>query len=134
MAILISPSNNTGWGLGTKSMFGGATTRSDSHPVLVKQHYRAPWGSQVPWRRARRSAPGRNAVDETIESVVRQARKYARRRRRNAIDSTIESVVRQARRYGRRRRKRGTRRIMGPSEAMVRRSLRRLRRRRRNTL
>ncbi|AKC34847.1 pVII [Skunk adenovirus 1] len=45
MAILISPSNNTGWGLGTHRLFGGAKQKSDQHPVYVQAHYRAQWGS-----------------------------------------------------------------------------------------
>ncbi|APC26063.1 pVII [Bat mastadenovirus G] len=52
MAILISPSNNTGWGLGTHKLFGGAKQKSDQHPVFVQAHYRAQWGSRG--RRARR--------------------------------------------------------------------------------
>ncbi|QIZ64158.1 pVII [Guinea pig adenovirus 1] len=45
MAILISPDNNTGWGLGMSRMYGGARFRSEGHPVRVRQHFRAPWGS-----------------------------------------------------------------------------------------
>lgn len=54
MAILISPSNNTGWGLGSSyKLFGGAKQKSDQHPVYVQAHYRAQWGS-TKGRRARR--------------------------------------------------------------------------------
>ncbi|BBE29309.1 pVII [Bat mastadenovirus] len=54
MAILISPTNNTGWGLGTHRLFGGAKQKSDQHPVFVQAHYRAQWGSRG--RRARRKS------------------------------------------------------------------------------
>ncbi|AWY10558.1 pVII [Polar bear adenovirus 1] len=43
---LKSPSNNSGWGLGLYRMYGGAKKRSAEHPVLVRKHYRAPWGSK----------------------------------------------------------------------------------------
>ncbi|BBE29339.1 pVII [Bat mastadenovirus A] len=52
MAILISPSNNTGWGLGSHRLFGGAKQKSDQHPVFVHAHYRAQWGAHR-GRRAR---------------------------------------------------------------------------------
>ena len=90
MAILISPSNNTGWGLGTGSMYGGARVRSDAHPVKVRAHYRAPWGSlkgRVPRSRAPAAAPvidPDDPVAATIEEVVAEARNYADRQRRRA--------------------------------------------------
>lgn len=43
---LRSPANNTGWGLGIRRLYGGARVRSEEHPVRVRQHYRAPWGSK----------------------------------------------------------------------------------------
>lgn len=105
MSILISPSNNSGWGLGVSKMYGGARERSDSHPVLVRQHYRAPWGIHKGRRRR-----GTDSISRTIESVVRRARRYkGRRGRRSAADpvsATIESVVRSARRYKKGRRTR----------------------------
>lgn len=81
MAILISPSNNTGWGLlGRSAMFGGAKEKSDAHPVFVQSHYRAKWGSlhRSAQRKPRRKVirlpldPATAAqVDATIEEVVR---------------------------------------------------------------
>ncbi|SMG83445.1 pVII [Bottlenose dolphin adenovirus 1] len=56
MALLVSPSNNTGWGVGAKIMYGGARTLSADHPVRVVSHYRASWGSKkgrVPRSRSR---------------------------------------------------------------------------------
>ncbi|AXE75629.1 pVII [Egyptian fruit bat adenovirus] len=54
MAILISPSDNTGWGLGRHKIYGGlyggflggAREYSEATPVLVRQYYRAKWGSK----------------------------------------------------------------------------------------
>lgn len=83
MAILVSPSDNTGWGLGTHSMYGGAKRRSDAHPVRVRAHYRAPWGSS----RLTPSSPPtpldpEDTIGATIESVIEAARSYKRRKRR----------------------------------------------------
>lgn len=101
MSILMSPSNSTGWGLGVANMYGGALTRQGLYTVQVRGYYRRPWGS------VRKSTSAE--MDDTIESVVRSARRYRRGRRRRAaasgdsIASAIESVVRGARRYASRR-------------------------------
>ncbi|AQQ73630.1 pVII [Harbour porpoise adenovirus 1] len=78
MAILVSPSNNTGWGLGMKSMYGGAKILSEHHPVKVVSHYRAQWGSKK--GRARRS----NMVitDDPVADVVNAIGPGRRRKRR----------------------------------------------------
>lgn len=58
--------------------------RSAVHPVPVRAHYRAAWGSRV-GRRGRVAAvvdAPLDPVDETIEDVVRAARVYRPRRRR----------------------------------------------------
>lgn len=84
MAVLISPSNNSGWGLGVKGMYGGSKYRSLAHPVLVKRHYRAKWGTVS----GRKAVEASNTIDEAIDSVVRAAASSAgkrRRRRRRAI-------------------------------------------------
>lgn len=98
----MSPSNSTGWGLGVTNMYGGALTRQGLYTVAVRGYYRRPWGS------VRKSTSAE--MDDTIESVVRAARRYRRggRRRRavasgDSISSAIESVVRGARRYASRR-------------------------------
>ncbi|BBF72831.1 pVII [Mastadenovirus eidoli] len=95
MAILVSPSNNTGWGLGRNYMYGGAREFSDDTPVHVREYYRAPWGSKkgrvVRRRRAARAAA--NIVEAAAEAVaqVRRKRKrrgrrpWSRRKRRNVI-------------------------------------------------
>lgn len=74
MAVLISPSNNTGWGLGVKSMYGGSKFRSAAHPVLVHQHYRAKWG-------AIKHPRVNNTIDEVIESVISNPLPKRRRRK-----------------------------------------------------
>lgn len=96
MSILVSPSNNTGWGLGVKGMYGGARRRSELHPVRVRRYYRARWGS-VNGRRNR----FRNTVDDVIDSVVARAR-----RRGPRIRYTRRLDVNVVRRPRRRRRPR----------------------------
>ncbi len=98
MSILISPSNNTGWGLRAPSkMFGGARKRSEQHPVRVRGHYRAPWGAH------KRGRTGRTTVDDVIDSVVEQARHYTPGAPTppavSTVDQAINSVVQGARRY-----------------------------------
>lgn len=94
MAVLVSPENNTGWGLGIHNMYGGAFEQSESHPVLVRQHYRAKWGSvrrgTGSRRRSRRGRARRaprvpmhgndNTIDEAINAVVADARRRSRNR------------------------------------------------------
>ncbi|AAB38721.1 protein VII precursor [Canine adenovirus 2] len=84
MAILISPTNNTGWGLGTHKLFGGAKQKSDQHPVYVQAHYRASWGSKG---RRRRQGRARGApldpkteaeMVATIDEVARNGPPAAR--------------------------------------------------------
>lgn len=90
MSILISPSNNAGWGLGTKRLYGGAQVRSEAHPVAVKSHYRAAWGSHkgyVP--RARRRRP------ETVVVVRRRRRRLPMDPVTAAqVEATIDEVAR----------------------------------------
>lgn len=94
MAVLITPSNNTGWGLGLKGMYGGrliggARVRSESYPVRVRKHYRAPWGSISRGRRAtvtRRELIDRRRRDRQRDRArrERQDRRERRRRRRRS--------------------------------------------------
>ncbi|ACI04181.1 pVII [Human adenovirus 53] len=104
MSILISPSNNTGWGLTRPStMYGGAKKRSQQHPVRVRGHFRAPWGA---YKRGRTSAPAavRTTVDDVIDSVVADARNYTPAP--STVDAVIDSVVADARDYARRKSRR----------------------------
>ena len=96
MSILISPDNNTGWGLHSAGMYGGAKRRSSQHPVRVRGHYRAPWGAHT-----RGIISGRTTVDDVIDSVVADARRY--QRPTSTVDSVIDSVVADARRYAQRK-------------------------------
>lgn len=103
MAVLISPSNNSGWGLGLKGMYGGrliggARARSDAYPVRVRKHYRAPWGSVSRGRRATVTA-------QELRDRRRRDHERDRRERRN----------RRNRRRG--RRGRGSRAPSPPSDA-----------------
>lgn len=129
MSLLISPSNSTGWGLGTRRLYGGARAYQPPYTVSVRSYYRRPWGTvkrrtptglaairPLSGRRKKRSrksvASGPSpSVDAAIATVVRRARRYARKKARRArrgqtpaaISATIERVVRGARRYVKRR-------------------------------
>lgn len=134
MSILISPSNNTGWGLGVNKMYGGAKHRSTQHPVRVRGHYRAPWGA---YKRNRRVAE-RTTVDDVIDSVVADARNYVPptavpAAAASTVDAVIDSVVADARAYARqkRRQRRARRSLARPTAAM--RAARNLLRRARRT-
>lgn len=110
MAILVSPSNNTGWGLGCKSMYGGARRLTEHHPVLVRRHFRASWGS----KRGRSTVPTVAITDDPVADVV------------NAI---AEGTTRRRRRAERRRRRRQATSAMRAARALVRSARRRLARR-----
>lgn len=125
MSILISPDNNTGWGLGYTKMYGGAKKRSTQHPVRVRGHYRAAWGAY------KRGRTGRTAVDDTIDAVIADARRYnpgAVAAAASTVDSVIDSVVADARAYARRKRRLHRRRRPTPAMVAARAVLRRARR------
>lgn len=128
MSILISPSNNTGWGLRAPSkMYGGARQRSTQHPVRVRGHFRAPWGALKGRVRAR------TTVDDVIDQVVADARNYtpAAAAPVSTVDAVIDSVVADARRYARaksRRRRIARRHRSTPAMRAARALLRRARR------
>ncbi|AFK92732.1 pVII [Human adenovirus 43] len=121
MSILISPSNNTGWGLTRPStMYGGAKKRSQQHPVRVRGHFRAPWGAYKRGRTSTATAV-RTTVDDVIDSVVADARNYtpapstvdaviARRHRSTPAMRAARALLRRARRTGRRAMMRAARR------------------------
>lgn len=44
MSILISPSDNTGWGVGNSKMRATGVKFTLKQPVRVSSHYRAQWG------------------------------------------------------------------------------------------
>nr|AJW67405.1 pVII [Snake adenovirus 1] len=46
MSILISPSDNTGWGLGNCRIRGTGLTFTDSTPVSVRHYFRGQWGQR----------------------------------------------------------------------------------------
>lgn len=124
MSILISPDNNTGWGLGSAKMYGGAKRRSSQHPVRVRGHYRAPWGA---YKRGLVST--RTAVDDTIDAVIADARNYnPAANAASTVDSVIDSVVANARAYARRKRQLHRRRRPTPAMLAARAVLRRARR------
>lgn len=127
MSILISPSNNTGWGLRAPSkMYGGARQRSTQHPVRVRGHFRAPWGALKGRVRAR------TTVDDVIDQVVADARNYTPAAAPvSTVDAVIDSVVADARRYARaksRRRRIARRHRSTPAMRAARALLRRARR------
>ena len=102
MAILVSPSNNSGWGLGCKSMYGGARTLSEHYPVLVRRHFRASWGSRkgrVPVSTMTiTDDPVADVVNAIAEGTVRRRRRLRRRRRVSSAVRAARALVRSARR------------------------------------
>ena len=123
MAVLISPSNNSGWGLGVKGMYGGAKILSESHPVRVLKHYRAAWGSRK--GRVIRRQPMRITNDPVADVVAaigpgrrKRGRKGRRGRRMRITSDPVADVVRA---IGRRRKKgRKMRRTSNPVMDVVR--------------
>lgn len=93
MSILVSPSNNSGWGLGVKGMYGSGRRWSEAQPVRVRKYYRAKWGT-VNGRRSRT----RTSVDEVIDGVVAQARRRGPRiRHTRRLDIVVRRPVRRRR-------------------------------------
>lgn len=80
MSILISPNNNTGWGMGTKVMYGGAKMLSEQHPVRVSQHYRAAWGSKK--GRTPKTRVAMTITDDPVADVVNAIERDRLRKRR----------------------------------------------------
>nr|WRQ19849.1 MAG: pVII protein [unidentified adenovirus] len=101
MAVLISPSNNSGWGLGVKSMYGGARAWAETHPVMVRKHFRARWGS-----RSGRKVTTTTTVDDAIDAVVRRVTRPRRRRGRRLPNAGASFLSRALNRIQRRRRNR----------------------------
>lgn len=106
MAILVSPSNNSGWGLGCKSMYGGARTLSENYPVLVRRHFRASWGS----RKGRVPVSTMTITDDPVADVVNAIAEGTARRRRRRRRRRTTSAVRVARALVRTARRRLARR------------------------
>ncbi|AMB43153.1 pVII [Bat mastadenovirus WIV12] len=99
MAILISPSDNTGWGIGARKMYGGllggAREYSEETPVLVRQYYRARWGSKT--RHGRPVIHRRVEVEpEPDENEPRRSLRLRRKGRRPIITRAV--VARKKRR------------------------------------
>ncbi|AII22568.1 pVII [Lizard adenovirus 2] len=105
MSILISPSDNTGWGLGNCRIRGTGARFTLSTPVPVRHYYRAQWGSKT----------GR----VTEEHLRRNLRKYRRRHHRRSIktdrllrstpDTILIETAKRVRRTAHRRARRTTR-------------------------
>ncbi|UZF96923.1 pVII [Bovine adenovirus 10] len=104
MAVLLSPSNNTGWGL-KKTMYGGAQVRSDEHPVLVRQHFRAPWRAL---KRARLAKSREFIEDDDSDIMVPPVQR--RRRNRLIVRPSVAFISRVLRNLRSRRRARRNRR------------------------
>ncbi|AMB43027.1 pVII [Bat mastadenovirus WIV13] len=89
MAILISPANNTGWGMGSRKMYGGliggAREYSEETPVLVRQYYRARWGSKT---RHGRPVVHRPRIEVEAE-VEGEPRRSARLRKKRPLSTKI---------------------------------------------
>lgn len=129
MAILVSPSNNSGWGLGLRSMYGGARKRSAEHPVRVRGHYRAAWGSKKGTR---------NRGTQTVRPVIKTEEDDdvdAEQAAANAVSDVVaayEAAVANGEiTTRRRRRRRTTRRLPDATSSFLSRAIDRMRRRRR---
>lgn len=107
MSILISPSNNTGWGLGTRRLFGGARVRSSEHPVAVRSHFRANWGSRKGYVRRGRARGRRAPMDAATAAQVEATIDHVARHGPPAARAVIVAARRNAR-YGLRQRRRLT--------------------------
>ena len=88
MAVLISPSNNSGWGLGCRGMYGGARSMSETRPLLVRRHYRASWGS----RKGRAPSARMTITDDPVADVVNAIGPGRRRRRRSRLRSARVAI------------------------------------------
>lgn len=99
MALLVSPANNTGWGLGCKSMYGGARTLSANHPVLVRKHYRASWGSRRGRMPTSTVAVTSDPVADVVNAIsVSRRRRRSNRARKTAAQRVARALVKNARR------------------------------------
>lgn len=92
MSILISPSDNTGWGIGNSMMRATGLRFSRREPVRVRAYYRAQWG-QLNGRRSR-SQLRRGYRKYKAAYVRRQMRR--RRRAATTIEKTARRVERAA--------------------------------------
>nr|AJW67412.1 pVII [short-tailed pygmy chameleon adenovirus 1] len=79
MSILISPSDNTGWGVGNARIRGTGLHWSDIQPVRVQKYYRGQWGQ----------ANGRTSKRKLRKNLVKYTRRYGNRQRRNTSSSTV---------------------------------------------
>ncbi|AKT26028.1 pVII [Equine adenovirus 2] len=130
MAILVSPSNNSGWGLGLRSMYGGARKRSAEHPVRVRGHYRAAWGSKKGTRtRGTQTAP--RPVIKTEEDDDVDAEQAAANAVADVVAAYEAAVANGEITTRRRRRRRTTRRLPDATSTFLSRAIDRIRRRRR---
>lgn len=107
MSILVSPSNNSGWGLGTRRLFGGARVRSNEHPVAVRSHFRANWGSRKGYVRRGRARGRRVPMDAATAAQVEATIDHVARNGPPAARAVIVAARRNAR-YGLRQRRRLT--------------------------
>lgn len=73
-------------------MYGGARTLSANHPVLVRKHYRASWGS----RRGRVPTSTVAVTSDPVADVVNAISASRRRRRSNRARKTAAQRVARA--------------------------------------
>lgn len=80
MSILISPSDNTGWGVGTHLMRATGLKFSRHEPVRVRTYYRAQWG-QLNGRKSR------NELKRGYRYYKKKHLKYIKNKRRAMLNS-----------------------------------------------
>lgn len=84
MSILISPSDNTGWGIGTSLLRATGLKFSKNEPVRVRAYYRAQWGQ----RNGRKSKRDLNRTFKKYKLFHIQRQK-ARNRKRYPLNSAF---------------------------------------------
>ncbi|QEJ80756.1 pVII protein [Amniota adenovirus 1] len=79
MSILISPSDNTGWGVGNSKMRATGVNFTLRQPVKVKSHYRAQWGQRN----------GKKGLDKLKVGLRNYLRKYLSNKKKRKSNKSL---------------------------------------------
>lgn len=94
MSILISPSDNTGWGIGTSLLRATGLRFTKDEPVRVRAYYRAQWGQ----RNGRKSKAALRKDYKRYKIIHLQRQKARKRRRYPLAAARRHAAAREARR------------------------------------
>lgn len=83
MSILISPSDNTGWGIGTSRMRATGVKFTLKQPVKVNRHYRAQWGQ----------VNGRSTVSKLRTGLKNYLKQYWKTRRHRKSNRSLAAYT-----------------------------------------